>query len=194
MKRHDNRVTVRTRRWTEDFDHVVFACHSDQALRILSDQATQRERQLLSAFPYEKNEAILHTDWSLLPHKQRAWASWNYRIPKRSTGKTLVTYSMNILQGLDCEDQFCVTLNGESMINPKRILRRMEYAHPVFGAGRAAAQEQHSLLIGPNRSSFCGAYWGNGFHEDGVKSALAVCDRLLHDSNLSSLQDVYSSR
>ncbi len=178
VSRHVDRVTVHTSHWTREFDHVVFACHSDQALKILGKEATDLEKRVLGAFPYEKNEAILHTDWSLLPHRQRAWASWNYRIPACPSEKVLVTYAMNILQGITAEDVFCVTLNGESMINPKRILRKIAYAHPIFSTGRAAAQRQHSLLIGPNRTSFCGAYWGNGFHEDGVKSALAVCDQL----------------
>ncbi len=162
----------------EVYDHVIFACHSDQALRILQGDATATEREVLSAFPYEKNIAVLHTDVSLLPRSRRAWASWNYRLNGDDAAPASVTYNMNILQGIRSQHTFCVTLNDESRIAPGRILRRFEYHHPVFTARRRAAQARHAELIDVNRTSFCGAYWRNGFHEDGVISALAVVDAL----------------
>ncbi len=163
----------------EVYDHVIFACHSDQALRILQGDATATEQEVLSAFPYEKNIAVLHTDVSLLPWNRRAWASWNYRLSGDDTAPASVTYNMNILQGIrSSQHTFCVTLNGESRIAPGRILRRFEYHHPVFTTRRRTAQARHAELIDVNRTSFCGAYWRNGFHEDGVISALAVVDAL----------------
>lgn len=179
VRRTEDRVDVQpSGSDVESFDHVVFACHSDQALRILGADATPVERELLGAFPYSRNNAVLHTDTSLLPRTRRAWASWNYRVTGDETTPASVTYNMNILQGLRSSRTFCVTLNGESRIDPDCVLRRFEYHHPVFTTQRAAAQARHADLLLANRSSFCGAYWGNGFHEDGVNSALAVCHAL----------------
>ncbi len=174
----------------ESFDHVVFACHSDQALRMLADPTTT-ERAVLSEFPYGRNIAVLHTDRSVLPKRRRAWASWNYHVrgPSASTGSlsnhsqqaATVTYQMNLLQHLRSRHDFSVTLNSDELIDPTKILRRIEYHHPIFTVRRAAAQARHRELIHHNRTSFCGAYWGNGFHEDGVVSALRVCESLLRD-------------
>ncbi len=161
----------------ERFDHVVLACHSDQALRMLAD-ASATEREVLSAFPYERNVAVLHTDARLLPRRRRAWSSWNYRLSPAGEPRATVTYCMNILQRIRSKHTFCVSLNCEDEIDPTRVLGRFQYAHPVFTTQRAAAQARHDELIGGNRTSFCGAYWGNGFHEDGVASALAVCRKL----------------
>jgi uncharacterized protein len=161
---------------SEIFDHVVFACHSDQALRILGDDATLAEREILAAFPYQRNRAVLHTDESLLPRSPRAWASWNYRI--HADDAATVTYNMNLLQGIEASRTFCVTLNDSAEIDPSSIIRTFDYAHPVFTVGRAAAQARHGELLDANRTSFCGAYWRNGFHEDGVVSALAVVEAL----------------
>ena len=158
----------------ERFDHVIFACHSDQALQILGDDASPLEREILQKFPYGRNLAVLHTDVSVLPRKVRAWASWNYRLSRDANSPAKVTYNMNILQGLQSKQTFCVTLNDESSINPARILGRYEYHHPTFTTERAAAQARHDELINANQTSFCGAYWKNGFHEDGVVSALKV--------------------
>lgn len=165
-------------RESEQFDHVIFACHSDQALRILGEDATNAEHSILSAFPYSRNVAVLHTDSSVLPKARRAWASWNYRLTGDDAAPASVTYNMNILQKLPSRNTFCVTLNDESQIAPDRVLRRFEYHHPVFTTLRTAAQARHHELLNSNRTSFCGAYWGNGFHEDGVKSALAVVSAL----------------
>ncbi len=160
------------------FDHVVFACHSDQALRILGEDATPVERELLGAFPYSRNVAILHTDQSLLPGSRRAWASWNFLLDGNDSAPASVTYNMNLLQGLKAPQTFCVTLNDESRIDPGQVLYRTVYHHPVFTTGRARAQSRHGELLNQNRSSFCGAYGGNGFHEDGVNSAMAVVQAL----------------
>ncbi|MDZ4818648.1 MAG: FAD-dependent oxidoreductase [Planctomycetota bacterium] len=178
VRRHPDRVEIQTHGAAESFDRVIFACHSDQALAILGHGATVAEREILGEFPYEKNTAVLHTDTSLLPHSRRAWASWNYRLSGDDQAPASVTYNMNILQNLRSKHTFCLTLNHEASISPERILRRFTYSHPVFTTRRALAQSRHAELLGRNRSSFCGAYWGNGFHEEGVKSALAVVEAI----------------
>lgn len=162
----------------ERFDRVVFSCHSDQALKILGEGATSAEREILGVFPYSRNVAVLHTDVALLPRTRRAWASWNYRLGDKEGAAPTVTYNMNILQGIRSKNTFCVTLNDEARIDPNRVLKRVEYSHPEFTLGRAAAQARHAELLTANRTSFCGAYWRNGFHEDGVVSALAVVDAI----------------
>ncbi len=177
---------------TETFDHVVFACHSDQALSILGSNATTTECELLGAFPYSRNTAVLHTDQTLLPKCRRAWASWNYLLKNDESAPASVTYNMNILQGIHSETTFCVTLNDEPRIAPDRVLRTFEYQHPVFTIQRAAAQSRHHELLNQNRSSFCGAYWGNGFHEDGVNSALAVV-KALRGASRQSFRQLASS-
>ena len=175
-------VVTAKNRPPEKFDHVVFGCHSDQCLRMLADP-TSVEKSVLSEFPYERNIAILHTDKSVLPSKRRAWAAWNYLLNPRSSSQDLhpatVTYQMNILQHLKSRHSFNVTLNSDKNISPVKVLRRFEYSHPVFTVRRAAMQARHSELINTNRTSYCGAYWGNGFHEDGVVSAIRVCDALM---------------
>ena len=165
------------------FDHVIFACHSDQALQILGDAATATEQELLSAFPYQKNQAILHTDASVLPKTKRAWACWNYHNPKEQNGSATLTYNMNMLQSLSTPETYCVTLNDTGRIDPSKVLETIDYAHPTFSVNRKAMQARHSELLGPNQTSFCGAYWANGFHEDGVRSALAVVQQLQEAHN-----------
>ena len=181
VQRYADHVTVHSKDGAENYDHVVFATHSDQALRILGGQATQAEQEILSAFPYEENVAVLHTDQSLMPRSRRAWACWNYHIDKNDSEKATVTYNMNILQSVKSERDFLVTLNCPEKVDPQTVIQKITYHHPIFSAGRRSFQNRHSELIGPNRTSFCGAYWGNGFHEDGVASALAVCE-LLNES------------
>lgn len=179
VRRLADRVEVMPRAGeAESFDHVIFACHSDQALRILGDGATAAERDVLSAFPYGRNVALLHTDISLLPRARRAWASWNYRLTGDASAAASVTYNMNLLQGIHSTNTFCLTLNDESSVDPSRVLRRFEYHHPVFTSRRAAAQARHAEFANANRTSYCGAYWKNGFHEDGVNSALAVVNAI----------------
>ncbi|QDU79619.1 protoporphyrinogen oxidase [Polystyrenella longa] len=165
----------------QEFDEVIFACHSDQALGLLPD-ADMVERELLHQFPYSRNTAILHTDISVLPRSRRAWANWNYHVREDQTRQATVTYNMNMLQHLDTtklpdEAVFCVTLNESELIDPDKVLYRAAYSHPIYTTGRLAAQRRHYEVIRRNRTSFCGAYWGNGFHEDGVKSAMAVVEQ-----------------
>ncbi len=189
VRRSANDVVVIPRNGSsESFDHVVLACHSDQALRMLAD-STSTERDLLSEFPYGRNIAVLHTDPSVLPTRRRAWASWNYHLTSQSSSPGLssrnsrqpatVTYQMNLLQHLRSQHVFNLTLNSDERIDPAKSLRRFEYHHPIFTVRRAAAQARHRELINVNRTSYCGAYWGNGFHEDGVVSALRVCEALM---------------
>jgi predicted NAD/FAD-binding protein len=176
VRRQDGGVVLHFRDGrSETFDHVVMACHADQALTLLGVEATAVERELLAAFPYEANTAVLHTDTSVLPRRRRAWASWNYRIPAQARAKATVTYHMNRLQGLTAPENYFVSLNEEESIDPRKVLRTIQYHHPVFSLLRASAQRRHTELIDHHGVSYCGAYWGNGFHEDGVNSALAVC-------------------
>ncbi len=178
VRRQSEGVTLSHINGRESFDHVVFACHADQALRLLGDETTASERQVLSAFPYESNEVVLHTDTSILPRRRRAWAAWNYLMPPQPGDKASLTYCMNILQSLKAAETYCVTLNNTERIDSSRIIRSFNYWHPIFDSRRKLMQGRHAELIGPHRSSFCGAYWGNGFHEDGVVSGLAVADHL----------------
>ena len=160
----------------ETFDHVVIACHSDQALDLLQD-ATPVEREVLGAMRYQSNEAILHTDASLMPKRKLAWSAWNYHIPKDSTRHVAVTYNMNILQGLSSKSQYLLTLNNQQRIDPNKILYRVQYDHPIYSAESVASQARQSE-VNFDRTFFCGAYWGNGFHEDGVVSALNAVEHL----------------
>ena len=155
------------------FDRVIIATHSDQALRMLSEP-TPREREMLTAFEYQQNDVALHTDSRMLPRRRRAWASWNYHVLEEGSGNSAVTYHMNRLQSIKSPEQFCVTLNNLEGIDGSKIVRRISYQHPVFTHRSVRAQEQHQSVLGANRTYFCGAYWGYGFHEDGVDSALRV--------------------
>lgn len=159
------------------FDQVVFACHSDQALGLLSDTSEQ-EQSVLGAIAYQDNEVILHTDTDLLPEKSLAWSSWNYRLRKQKQARAVLTYNMNILQGIESDTTFCVTLNDTKAINSDKILGRYRYAHPVFTLDAIAAQARWQEINGVNNTWFCGAYWANGFHEDGVASARRVSDAI----------------
>jgi len=159
----------------ESFDEVVLACHADQSLAMV-DAADDEERELLACFPYQVNEVVLHTDTSFLPRREKTWASWNYRIPASQRDHVTVTYNMNMLQGIESASTYCVSLNQTAGIDAARILRRIHYHHPLFTSGRSEAQAHHGALIRRRGLSYCGAYWGYGFHEDGVRSALAVCD------------------
>jgi predicted NAD/FAD-binding protein len=171
IRRVDDRVELRSATGgREVFDYVFVACHSDQALSLLID-ASSEEREVLGAIRYQQNEAILHVDDSMMPKKRRAWAAWNYQIPQDSTRHVAVTYNMNILQGLEAENQYLVTLNNDQYIDPGKIIRRVQYEHPVYSRESVAAQ-QRQAHINCDRTFFCGAYWRNGFHEDGVVSAL----------------------
>jgi predicted NAD/FAD-binding protein len=158
----------------ERFDQVILATHSDQALKLLADPS-EAETAILGVMNYQVNDVVLHTDTRCLPQHQRAWASWNYHIPRREQATATMTYNMNMLQTLDTARTFCVTLNATGQIDDRQILRRLVYEHPVYTTQSVAAQARHAEINGVNRTHYCGAYWGYGFHEDGVNSALSVC-------------------
>jgi len=176
LRRGEHSVTLRTDADEHEFDHVIVATHSDQALTLLADP-TDDERRLLGAIPYQPNEVVLHTDPSVLPTRRKLWSSWNYLVPREASDRVSVSYYMNRLQSLDAPEAISVTLNpAPGQIDPSRIHTRWTTGHPLFTAASVPAQKEHHRLIGRNRTSFCGAYWRFGFHEDGVRSALAVCD------------------
>lgn len=157
----------------ESYDKVVFACHSNEALALLGD-ATETETDILGDIPYTENSVVLHTDDAMLPVNKAAWASWNYRLGKDNNAPASVTYQMNILQGLTTSKPLCVTLNGKEDIKPSEIIQTFSYSHPVFNRKSLAAQKRRAEINGVTNTYFCGAYWYNGFHEDGVKSAVDV--------------------
>ena len=168
------------------YDAVFLACHSDQSLRLLADP-DPAERQVLAAIPYQRNEAVLHTDTRLMPRKRKAWAAWNYHVLESNPGShawgltpvfepIALTYNMNILQRLEADPPLLVTLNRTGAIDPARILKRIEYHHPLFTPASVAAQERVPQINGARRTWFCGAWCANGFHEDGLQSAMRAVD------------------
>lgn len=175
VERDETGVVIHSAAGSERFDKVVFACHSDQALALLA-QPSKAEREILGALPYAENDVVLHTDTSLLPKRPLAWASWNYRLGGNGNALAAVTYNMNILQGIASDTTFCVSLNQSDAIDPKKILARYRYAHPQYSLAGVAAQARWTELHGAQHSYFCGAWWANGFHEDGVVSALRVAN------------------
>ena len=179
IRRLRDGVEVRSQLGVERFDEVVLACHADQALALLEDPSPA-EREILGALPYQDNEVVLHTDTRLLPRRPRAWASWNYRLDGRDeAARVSVTYDMNILQRLEAPHTFCVTLNDSDAIAAEKVLGRFTYAHPQFTLAGEAAKARHAEISGgARRTHYCGAYWRNGFHEDGVWSALRVAHAL----------------
>lgn len=181
----DSGFLVFSEKGKETFDEVIFACHSDQALKMLSAEP-QKElnirlyKEILGAIPYSMNEVVLHTDTSVLPERTLAWASWNYEIEgakAEASRPAAVTYNMNILQRLKSDTTFCVTLNNTQAISPDKVLGTYHYAHPQFSPEMVSAQERRQEICGKDGIHFCGAYWYNGFHEDGLRSALDVCKR-----------------
>jgi predicted NAD/FAD-binding protein len=172
IRRHATHVVVKPR-WgeAERFDAVFVACHSDQALRMLTD-ATPLERNVLGAIPYQVNDIVLHSDVTVLPKRKLAWAAWNYHLSAQERERVAVTYNMNILQRLGTSTPLLVSLNLTDAIDPSRIIKHLKYDHPVYTAAGVAAQARHAEVNGIHRTYFCGAYWRNGFHEDGVFSAL----------------------
>jgi predicted NAD/FAD-binding protein len=159
---------------SESFDHVVIAAHSNEALALLGDPDAN-EREILGAIPYQANQVMLHTDRSLLPARKSVWASWNYHIPAAKTDRVAVTYNMNMLQSLKISEQFMVTLNRAERIDRHKVIRDLLDHHPVYTPPSLAARKRLSEINGQRRTYYCGAYWGYGFHEDGVNSALEVC-------------------
>ena len=170
----------------ERFDQVILACHSDQALALLQDGSAD-EKEVLSAIPYNRNEVVLHTDSRLLPRAKKAWSSWNYLLG-RDQEKAVLTYNMNILQNIESDTTFCVTMNDTGSIDPEKIIGKYSYAHPEFSQKSIDAQSRWSDVNGVNRTWFCGAWWRNGFHEDGVYSALRVVEAI--NANNQDLADV----
>ena len=175
VRRYPDHVEIQPQnQMPEKFEQVVIATHSDQALALLEDP-TDAEKHILGVIPYQENLAVLHCDESLLPSKKAAWASWNYHIPQKDLGRVAVTYNMNILQRIGAPRELCVSLNLAKAIDPNKIYREIIYHHPVYNPESLAARHSHPEINGANRTFYAGAYWGYGFHEDGVASALAVC-------------------
>lgn len=156
-----------------EFDRVIFATHADTTLALLS-KPTPKETEILSQFEFQQNKAILHTDQRLLPKSRRAWASWNYHVSDESAAPASVTYDVNRLQSHGCSQPICVTLNPTHEIDEHHVIKKMLYRHPVFSTGTITTQNRQQEINGENNSFFCGAYWGFGFHEDGLRSGLAV--------------------
>jgi predicted NAD/FAD-binding protein len=180
VRRLADRVELRTPEGVREFDHVVLAVHGDQALRLLADPS-EVERRVLGAIAYQENEVVLHSDESLLPRRAGARASWNSCVPAEPQRRALVTYDMNRLQGIASRRRFLVTLNPAGRIAPERVLARWTARHPVCDAAALAAQRLHGAISGRRRTHYCGAYWGYGFHEDGVRSAFAACASLAQE-------------
>lgn len=171
-------VRVHSTTGVESFDEVIMACHSDQTLKLLCD-ASPLEHDVLDAIGYQRNEVVLHTDASLLPRNRKAWAAWNAHVPRGSGAPCTVSYCMNLLQGLPSHTPLVVTLNNSAQIDPAKVLRRMQYAHPVHNHAAIAAQQRWAEVQGRRRTWFVGAYWGWGFHEDGIRSARRVVDAMV---------------
>ena len=174
ISRSDDSVMIQSADKEEIFDAVVIATHSNQALQLLED-SSKKEREILGALPYQSNDALLHTDSSVLPKRKLAWASWNYNLDQEPNKPMAMTYNMNILQSLDAEDTYCVTLNNNDFVDDKKVLKSLHYDHPLFTPEGISAQKRKHEISGLNNTFYCGAYWRNGFHEDGVVSALEVC-------------------
>ena len=179
VERLDKGVRVISAEGEATYDAVFFACHSDQALKMIHNP-TEAEKQVLGAIKYQDNEVLLHTDDSVLPKRKSAWAAWNYHLLDGDQSRVPVTYNMNILQGLDCSDQFCVTLNNSDVIDKDKVLKRLTYHHPIYTRESVAAQARHAE-INTDKFYFCGAYWRYGFHEDGVVSALNAVKQFERD-------------
>ncbi|REK05533.1 MAG: FAD-dependent oxidoreductase [Planctomycetota bacterium] len=179
LRRNDGVTLVSGTDRAESFDHVIVAAHADQAIKLLADPSHE-EREVLGAFEYQRNEALLHTDTSTLPRRKRAWASWNYHVPATARFPVSVTYWLNRLQRIAAPEQFCLTLNDSGTVHQDRVLKRITYHHPLYTSHAVAAQGRWAEISGQRRTHYCGAYWGYGFHEDGVNSAMAVA-RFFHE-------------
>ena len=174
IRKNEGIEVVFNKQQKELYDRVIIATHSDQALKMI-ENPSHEEREILNAIPYQTNVAHLHWDCSVLPKQKNAWASWNYFKPNKLKDETTVTYYMNMLQSLNMPRNICVSLNMEEHINPKKIYKKIIYQHPVFTSQAILAQKRHKEIDGVDKIHFCGAYWGSGFHEDGINSALSVC-------------------
>tara|TARA_B110000014_G_scaffold264451_1_gene266198 strand:+ start:948 stop:2189 length:1242 start_codon:yes stop_codon:yes gene_type:complete len=170
VTRNKDSVSIVHSNGTEKFDYIFFTCHSNEALKIISDPSV-KEKKILSSIPYSKNEVTLHTDESIMPKNKLTWAAWNYNIDNANDKPIALTYNMNILQNLITQETIMVTLNDSGNINPNNILKKITYEHPLFSLESVEAQKNYKSISGVNRTGYAGAYWGNGFHEDGVRSA-----------------------
>ena len=168
--RYKSYVVIEDNKSKEKFDYVFFACHSDEALEILK-KPTADEIKILSSLPYQKNDIILHTDSSIMPQKKLSWAAWNYNIDSPDDSPITLTYNMNILQNIKTKDTLLVTLNPKLPISKGKVIKQLQYTHPKFSKESVIAQLKNKIISGKNRTFYSGAYWGKGFHEDGVKSA-----------------------
>ncbi len=173
VRRETDGVRIASASGEHAFDHVVLACHADQSLALLGD-ASAAEREVLGAFEFQRNETLLHTDTSVLPRNRKLWAAWNAHIPSNPLAPASVSYCMNILQALAAPETFCVTLNRTAAVDPAKVLARRNYSHPLFTHASVAAQARKAEIQNVNRTSFAGAYWAWGFHEDGMRSAVDV--------------------
>lgn len=182
VKRSNEGIVIINHGVEEHFDNVIFACHSDEAVSLLGDDLTPAERDVVGAIKYRENDVVLHVDESLLPKRRTAWASWNYALTGNVGSPPILTYNMNILQSINHSETFCVTLNERENIKKDLILGEYKYSHPVFTQEAIQAQSRWEEVNGVNRTWFCGAYWHNGFHEDGVKSAVRVAEHLEGDT------------
>ena len=180
LRRHPGHVELELDQGRERYDAAFVACHSDQALALLRDPSLA-EREVLGAIRYQENEVLLHTDTRLLPRARRAWAAWNYHVPAEPQPRVALTYNMNLLQGLDAPETFCVTLNRAQAVDPAKVLKRLVYHHPLYTPEAVAAQARQAELNAGRRTYYCGAYWGFGFHEDGVASALRAISHFEKD-------------
>jgi uncharacterized protein len=176
IKRINNKIHIQLDNDIEIFDKVVIATHSDQALKLL-DKPTNDEKTILNSIKYQKNIALMHTDHTILPKRKLAWSSWNYLINKNENDLVTLTYNMNILQSLKSDTTFCVTINNTKNLHKSKIIKEIVYHHPLFTSNSVKAQAKKDDICGMNNTYYCGAYWGYGFHEDGVKSALDVCKK-----------------
>jgi len=177
IERYDDHVLIHTDAMEPArFDYAIVAVHADQAMGMVRD-LTDAETDVLRAFPYQANRVVLHMDDHLMPKRKKVWASWNYHITTHDDEPVAVSYNMNILQSIPSEDPFIVTLNRTHDIANEKILKTLNYDHPVFIESSIPAQARHDAVNGTRRTFYCGAYWRNGFHEDGVVSALTVCRR-----------------
>ena len=173
VSRGPQQVLVSHEGGCESFDQAVLACHSDQALALLA-QPSGPERSILSAIAYQPNDVVLHTDAALLPRQRKAWAAWNALVPRDPGEVCTVSYCMNLLQRIDSAQPLVVTLNRTEAIEPSKVLRHMRYHHPLYTHAAVAAQRRRAEIQGIDRVWFAGAYWGWGFHEDGMRSAVEV--------------------
>ncbi|MFL2982782.1 MAG: NAD(P)/FAD-dependent oxidoreductase [Candidatus Neomarinimicrobiota bacterium] len=180
VKRQKNKVTIYfgfEGEYREEFDIIIFATHSNQSLKML-ELPTSDEKTILSSIKYQKNEALLHFDESILPKRKTAWSSWNYLLDEDQRNPVALTYNMNILQSLQSNKTFCVSLNSGDLVDQSKIIKHLSYDHPLFTISSIQAQKRKDEICGKNNTYYCGAYWRNGFHEDGVVSALDVCKKL----------------